>query len=382
MVPRSMSSIPCPTCHSSLSYVHQYGQYYCYRCRSYYSLQQSTPSSGGLVCSYHPNAPGIGMCINCKNSICGACAIKYEGKLYCHNCVEKRKVFVPIPVGEPNLSYFKMGVLGSMGSSLLFIVIGFYSLIGMSPILSDHPMLGFFSVFAVLFILLFCFGLYGLYVNYGCETGKTGAISSIIFSLLFVMLSFWAIFSSDMFFSIITSISLGITLISIAATMANGRRYVQVIKSSGYAASTLLMMSGVFFIIIIGIFGFGWFIAAAGFLCSTAFFFKAPLLYKENIIGSHDSVQESKPSRYIVDSGQRYPLAYEHNLSVTPTPIIEYQQHPSGSERLPLPPIEQLARSISEPRPESSDIPCTQIVFRCKKCGSAYIEGGKCPYCN
>lgn len=33
--------------------------------------------------------------------------------------------------------------------------------------------------------------------------------------------------------------------------------------------------------------------------------------------------------------------------------------------------------------PESQEriIPGTQIVFRCEKCGSVYIAGGKCPYC-
>lgn len=44
--------------------------------------------------------------------------------------------------------------------------------------------------------------------------------------------------------------------------------------------------------------------------------------------------------------------------------------------------IESPVEKIESAKIIQRDIPQTNVVFRCDKCGGAYIEGGKCPFCN
>ena len=39
------------------------------------------------VCRYHPDRPGIGVCMRCRAVICAACATRVDGVNHCHACL-------------------------------------------------------------------------------------------------------------------------------------------------------------------------------------------------------------------------------------------------------------------------------------------------------
>ncbi|MCC6420678.1 MAG: hypothetical protein IT429_20765 [Gemmataceae bacterium] len=40
------------------------------------------------VCLYHPDRPGIGICVRCRVVICAACCTRLDGINHCHSCLE------------------------------------------------------------------------------------------------------------------------------------------------------------------------------------------------------------------------------------------------------------------------------------------------------
>jgi hypothetical protein len=40
------------------------------------------------VCRYHPDRPGIGVCIRCRVVICAACCTRVDGVNHCHACLK------------------------------------------------------------------------------------------------------------------------------------------------------------------------------------------------------------------------------------------------------------------------------------------------------
>jgi hypothetical protein len=41
-----------------------------------------------VVCHYHPDRPGIGVCMRCRRVICAACSTKMDGVNHCHACLK------------------------------------------------------------------------------------------------------------------------------------------------------------------------------------------------------------------------------------------------------------------------------------------------------
>jgi hypothetical protein len=39
-------------------------------------------------CRYHPDRPGIGVCIRCRVVICAACSTRVDGVNHCHACLK------------------------------------------------------------------------------------------------------------------------------------------------------------------------------------------------------------------------------------------------------------------------------------------------------
>jgi uncharacterized paraquat-inducible protein A len=39
------------------------------------------------VCRYHPDRPGIGVCMRCRAVICAACSTRVDGVNHCHACL-------------------------------------------------------------------------------------------------------------------------------------------------------------------------------------------------------------------------------------------------------------------------------------------------------
>jgi hypothetical protein len=40
------------------------------------------------VCQYHPDRPGIGICMRCRVVICAACSTRVDGVNHCHACLK------------------------------------------------------------------------------------------------------------------------------------------------------------------------------------------------------------------------------------------------------------------------------------------------------
>lgn len=41
-------------------------------------------------CHYHPERPGLGICVECRNVICTECTTQFEGINRCANCLASR----------------------------------------------------------------------------------------------------------------------------------------------------------------------------------------------------------------------------------------------------------------------------------------------------
>jgi len=39
-------------------------------------------------CRYHPDRPGIGVCMRCRATVCAACTTRLEGVNHCHACLK------------------------------------------------------------------------------------------------------------------------------------------------------------------------------------------------------------------------------------------------------------------------------------------------------
>lgn len=45
---------------------------------------------GSGRCHYHPDRPGLGICVECRNVICTECTTQFEGINRCAQCLGKR----------------------------------------------------------------------------------------------------------------------------------------------------------------------------------------------------------------------------------------------------------------------------------------------------
>jgi hypothetical protein len=41
------------------------------------------------VCKYHPERPGVGVCVRCRAVVCAACSTKLDGVNHCHACLRQ-----------------------------------------------------------------------------------------------------------------------------------------------------------------------------------------------------------------------------------------------------------------------------------------------------
>jgi hypothetical protein len=48
-------------------------------------------SLGSGRCHYHPERPGLGICVECRNVICTECTTQFEGINRCARCLEARR---------------------------------------------------------------------------------------------------------------------------------------------------------------------------------------------------------------------------------------------------------------------------------------------------
>ena len=68
-------------------------------------------SLGVAVCAYHPDRPGVGICMRCRTVICIGCCTRIDGVNHCHACLKK--------LARPPRRQATARVLGVMASVLL-----------------------------------------------------------------------------------------------------------------------------------------------------------------------------------------------------------------------------------------------------------------------
>ncbi len=71
-------------------------------------------------CQYHPERPGLGVCVECRRVICVECTTQFEGINRCARCLQKKLAL------QKNISVRQEWSAGN----LFFAVLGFASLFG------------------------------------------------------------------------------------------------------------------------------------------------------------------------------------------------------------------------------------------------------------
>ena len=79
-------------------------------------------------CHYHPDRPGLGVCVECRNVICVECTTQFEGINRCAKCLNARLAKARALVARQE---FSVGNLFLALVSLAALFGGFYGLAAM-----------------------------------------------------------------------------------------------------------------------------------------------------------------------------------------------------------------------------------------------------------
>jgi hypothetical protein len=52
-----------------------------------------------VYCQYHPDRPGIGICVRCRTVICRDCCTRLDGINHCHACLRAMGDWLEAPAG-------------------------------------------------------------------------------------------------------------------------------------------------------------------------------------------------------------------------------------------------------------------------------------------
>jgi hypothetical protein len=72
------------------------------------------------TCEYHPDRPGIGVCMRCRVVICADCCTRVDGINHCHACLKELAVRPARPRRR-----------GTMRGTVLLLVLGWLALFGL-----------------------------------------------------------------------------------------------------------------------------------------------------------------------------------------------------------------------------------------------------------
>jgi hypothetical protein len=70
-------------------------------------------------CRYHPDTPGVGLCVRCRTVICAACCTRLQGINHCHECLKVLARGPGRPRGGAGSVLAALGLL-ALGAALLF----------------------------------------------------------------------------------------------------------------------------------------------------------------------------------------------------------------------------------------------------------------------
>ncbi|MFT3707199.1 MAG: hypothetical protein QM817_05965 [Archangium sp.] len=81
---------------------------------------------GSGRCHYHPERPGLGICVECRNVICTECTTQFEGINRCAKCLSARLAAVRALVDRKDWSF------GNLFLALLAVALLFGSFFGLA----------------------------------------------------------------------------------------------------------------------------------------------------------------------------------------------------------------------------------------------------------
>ena len=70
-------------------------------------------------CRYHPDIPGVGICVRCRTVICADCCTRLQGINHCHECLRALARSPARPRGRLTAMLGALAVLG-LAWALLF----------------------------------------------------------------------------------------------------------------------------------------------------------------------------------------------------------------------------------------------------------------------
>lgn len=78
-------------------------------------------ASAALNCVFHPDVPGIGICVSCRRVVCDACSTRLQGRNFCSECLSGRAVAGRDEAGpdSPALVRLALGMLALACTGLL-----------------------------------------------------------------------------------------------------------------------------------------------------------------------------------------------------------------------------------------------------------------------
>ncbi|HEX5269667.1 MAG TPA: hypothetical protein VFW33_04225, partial [Gemmataceae bacterium] len=70
-------------------------------------------------CRYHPETPGVGICVRCRTVICADCCTRLQGINHCHECL---RALARDPVGRRGGAGSALAATGllALAAALLF----------------------------------------------------------------------------------------------------------------------------------------------------------------------------------------------------------------------------------------------------------------------
>jgi len=78
------------------------------------------------MCHYHPEQPGVGICVRCDTVICAACCTRLQGINHCHECLKVlgRSKVRPMGSGGAAAALALLGLAWALLFGLLWLAQG------------------------------------------------------------------------------------------------------------------------------------------------------------------------------------------------------------------------------------------------------------------
>ena len=83
------------------------------------------------VCRYHPDRPGVGVCMRCRAVICTACSTRVDGVNHCHACLRALGTRQEVHSGDFATAF--LGAVAFAASIALFFVLSWFVQGWMAP---------------------------------------------------------------------------------------------------------------------------------------------------------------------------------------------------------------------------------------------------------